>query len=111
MTQKEEYNKLENMEAIKELLKNNKNIEYEGLTNFGEYGFSRTIAFDIRNNKYKIVWFCNYSTLIINNEIEVIFDKIEISGTWPNGYKNNLQLEYKNNVICIIPLEEYRGKE
>lgn len=61
----------------------------------------------LNGTDYKITWYCNISYLSDREGLTIPFDQLSITGTWPNQYKNNLQLYYKGNVCCILPLEEY----
>ena len=73
--------------------------------------FDRVNRFSTSLNKdivMRIEWWDNISYLIVeSNEMKIPFDNLEISGTWPNGYKNNIQFSYNGSVCCIIPLEKY----
>ena len=71
--------------------------------------FDRDIRFTvIRNEKsYKISWWSNIAYLYIGDSFQLPFDGLEVSGTWPNNFKTNLQLEYCGNKCAIIGLEEY----
>lgn len=76
--------------------------------NVGEYGFSRTLQFTVRGREYIVYWSWNESTLEINGEVEVRFNSVKKSGTWPNEFKTNLQFSLNGVITAIIPVEAYR---
>lgn len=80
------------------------NVEY---INVDKCGFSRKISFDVSDKTYKIEWMWNQSTLFMDGDVEIIFDKCFAIGTWPNRYRTNLQFYHKDTPICIIPIENY----
>lgn len=69
------------------------------------YGFSRTVSFNARGNTYKIIWFWNESILSINDEIQIRFNDIEISNTWPNNFKTNIHFSLNGNIVAVLPIE------
>lgn len=81
-------------------------------------GFNRAFEFTVRGVKYKIIWWCNTSYLHIG-EAFLPFGWLEISGTWPNGFKNNIQFADRvkegqfdcPNTVAVIPLEEYKEEK
>ena len=56
-----------------------------------EYGFSRTFRFNVLGQICEIIWYCNYSTLIIGNA-EFWFDRIDDSNAYPRA---GVWLEFK----------------
>lgn len=103
--------KSENASKLKELLyetiKNAPEVADVEWINKDKYGFSRDLQFNVRGNTYKIKWYWNYSHLYFNDESFLIFDCVEVSSTWPNNFKHNLQFYYKDNIVAVIPIEEY----
>jgi len=76
--------------------------------NINQYGFSREFAFCIDGADYEIRWFHNQSTLS-SGFLDVIFHRADISGTWPNRAKMNIQFyDINNNVVAVLPIERYR---
>lgn len=76
--------------------------------NFDTNGFSRTIQFKANEITYKIEWWSNISYLQTNSGLVVPFENVEVSGTWPNRYKTNLQFYNKGVTVAILPLEKYK---
>lgn len=70
-------------------------------------GYSRTLKFIVENTTYRIEWWKNVSYLNTANDLQIPFEYVEVSGTWPNGYKTNLQFYRDGEVVAILPLEEY----
>ena len=70
---------------------------------------NRTFKFTVKltDKEYILDWWCNICYLTTECGVYIPFDFIEIEGTWPNKYKNNIQLEYCGNQCAIIPVEEY----
>ena len=73
-----------------------------------ENGFYRAFKFaDIEGTDIRFIWYVNATTVEING-IEIRFYSFSISGTWPNLYKNNLNLiDRCGDKMAIIPLERY----
>ena len=73
------------------------------------FGDIRSFEFTVKltGKTYKIEWWINICYLTTECGTYIPFDSIEISGTWPNHFKNNLQLQYHGNKCAIIPLEKY----
>ena len=97
------------IEQILKMLKSNKyieNVTYEKSS--GEH-FNRDITFVIRGVTYKIEWWINLCHLQIG-EFDMLFDKLELDGCWPNRFKNNLNFLSNETTIAIIPVEEYESK-
>lgn len=82
------------------------NVEW---VNSDKYGFSRELQFTIRGNTYKIIWWANYSKLIINNELSLIFDELDCNGFHANGFKVSLVFMYEGQYRLWIPIEEYEN--
>ena len=61
------------------------------------------IAFD---KTYLIEWWKNLCYLYID-DVQIPFEQVKITGTWPNRYKNNLQFYYNGEVCAILPIEKY----
>ncbi len=83
------------------------------LINKDKYGFSRTFEFTVDENNFKIVWFHNQSTLIINNLTHVMFFKAELSNTYPSHVGSKTQLQFRclnGNCVAVIPVE-WHNKE
>ena len=57
--------------------------------------------------KYKVTWWVNICYLTTECGTYIPFHSLEISGTWPNHFKSNLQLEYNKQKCAIIPIEKY----
>ena len=64
----------------------------------------------LTDKAYKIDWWCNICHLTTECGAYIPFASFEISGTWPNHHKTNLQFEYNGNICVIIPIEEYPDK-
>lgn len=75
------------------------------LKEFDVRQFEFTIS--LTGKKYKITWWVNICYLTTECGLYMPFHSIEISGTWPNHYKNNLQFTYHKDKCAIIPIEEY----
>lgn len=101
------------MKTITELLKVLKSAKVEVLNEdtFGElnkdYHLNRDVYFMLGGHKYKINWYCNLCTLTTPCGVDILFTKVEHSGTWPNHYKRNLQFKYGIDTVCIIGVEKY----
>ena len=68
----------------------------------------RDLRFCVDDSEYSIVWFNNMMTLHTwNSTQQTMFTRIEHSGTWPNNFKRNLQMYYKDDCVCVIGLERY----
>lgn len=70
----------------------------------------RTIRFEVNNKKYKIEWYWNQSYLYFDEDAMFLFQRVELSSTWPNYYKVNLQFEQYGKTIAVIPLVPYKRK-
>lgn len=69
---------------------------------YDETYFTRSWEIICFESKITIIWFANIGTIKIN-DIEIKFDDLEISGTWPNKFNMNLQFSLRGNPSCIIP--------
>ena len=92
-------------EAIEKKLKSHNCIKSIGWVNEDEYGFSRTYRFKVRNVTYEIEWWSNISYLHCG-EMLIPFEEMQITGTWPHRFKNDIQFYNKGHVCCILPIEE-----
>lgn len=66
----------------------------------------RYFEFEVRGQKYEIIWFINQMTLFIG-EFELLFDEVNLESTFPRRFKNFLQFYDKGKLIAVLPLEEY----
>lgn len=78
----------------------------QGYSTLDEYGFYRKFVFTALGVTYSIEWWTNQSYLFIN-DVQVLFNSVKIDGCWPNRYKKSLVLKQNDQVVAIIPLEEY----
>ena len=69
--------------------------------------FNRELFFVLLGNDYCIEWFSNLMTLTTPCGLEVKFTSVEYSGTWPNGFKMNLQFIYGKECVAILGVERY----
>ena len=69
--------------------------------------FIRDIKFIHNNQEFYITWYKNQMTLSHGCGIDVMFETVEYSGTWPNGFKKNLQFRARDQVVAVIGLEKY----
>lgn len=76
-----------------------------------EHGFSRRIQFVINGIVYRIEWWKNISYLQTQEDLQIPFEYVEVSGTWPNGYKTNLQFYTKGEAVAILPIEKYKEEK
>jgi hypothetical protein len=73
--------------------------------NIDDYGFSRQFGFNVDGADYEIKWFRNQSTLT-SGFLMVKFHHAEISNTWPNNSKMNIQFyDERNEVVAVLPIE------
>lgn len=93
-------------EKLEKVLESNDCIKAIGWVKKDKYGFSRTYQFEVRGVVYEIEWWKNISYLHCG-EMIVLFDEMNISGTWPHHFKNDIRFYYKGDVCCILPIEEY----
>lgn len=89
-------------------------VEIQNDEEFAELGkdrkFCRVVHFEVPYDKtqYSIVWFTNMMTLSMQGpSLDVMFETIEHSGTWPNRHKRNLQMYQGSDCVAVIGLEEY----
>lgn len=73
----------------------------------------RAFEFTVKltGKKYKITWWVNICYLTTECGLYMPFNSVEISGTWPNHFKNNLQFTYHKDKCAIVPIEEYPAKK
>jgi hypothetical protein len=93
-------------EYLFDVLNRNKNIINCKWIRFDKHGFSRTCQFFVRGEVYAIEWWANMSYLSVD-ELIIPFESVELSGSWPNHFKVNLQFEYNGQCCAILPVEEY----
>jgi hypothetical protein len=93
-------------EAIPAILSSHEAIIYKGFIDPDGYGFSRIVRFEIHDVEYEITLFANECYLWCGG-LQIPFYCCEVSSTWPNGFKRNLQFYYDGEVCAVIPLEEY----
>ena len=70
----------------------------------------RTIRFSVDEKEYRIEWYWNQSYLYFENDAMFLFQRVSLSGTWPNHYKTNLQFTQRSETIAIIPLVPYENQ-
>ncbi|MFD1450868.1 hypothetical protein [Oceanobacillus sojae] len=103
--------KQENASALKDLLyqtiKDAPKVINAEWINENEHGFTRTLSFTVNNKKYIIDWMWNESSLHFDGDSLFMFDKVEVSSSYPNGYRTNLQFYLHGRIIAVIPLEKY----
>jgi hypothetical protein len=93
------------IEKLDAVLKH-KNIEIIPNPNPEKY-FDRNRFFKINGQNFKIVWFCNTSTLFFG-DVLVRFVSVSQEKTWPNRAKMNLQFyDEHGDVCCVIKIEDY----
>jgi len=103
-------------EYITQLLQQNKYIEDVKIPNSIAPDFDREHEFSVRGVRYKIEWWTNICYLYID-EVIIPFGFMELSGTWPNRFKTNIQFMDRAprgvfdlpEKVCIIPLEEWKS--
>jgi hypothetical protein len=75
--------------------------------NTDKYGFYRQFMLNCLGKNIIFEWYTNLCSAYID-DIQIFgFDNIEITGTFPNKYKMNIELKKNGNVICIIPIQKY----
>jgi len=95
-------------EALEALLKSHKNIKDVENKQPDTGEFNRDFRFKVSGNQYLITWWKNVCYLHIDTRCFIIFNQVEISGTWPNRAKNNLQfMNAAGDKVCILPIEQY----
>ena len=70
--------------------------------------FNRELSFVLLDSEYNIEWYSNLMTLTTPCGLEVKFTSVEYSGTWPNGFKMNLQFRYGKECVAILGVERYK---
>jgi len=97
-------------ERLVEVLKSSE-VELIGLDKFGtldeKMDLVRDLGFKHSGQEFNINWFTNMMTLSHRSGINVMFDKVEHSSTWPNSYTRNLQFLQRGKVVAVIGLELY----
>lgn len=101
--------KMDSPEKLEGYLKSIKLVTGVEWVNPDKYGFSRELRFEVRGNKYTVIWFVNYSSLIIDKELTLLFDELEYNGFYPNRFKNNLVFKYGGCDTLVLPVEEYEN--
>lgn len=94
------------LEVIDRLLEY-ETIEAESSKLKGET-FSRVRKFKTLDQEYKIIWHCNICYLHSGN-MQISFNTVKLSNTWPNRSKMNLQFYLNGNEtpVCIVKIEDY----
>ena len=70
----------------------------------------RNHYFSVLGRDYRIEWWTNICYLYTNG-MQIPSYNVELSGTWPNHAKTNLQFYYDTKeVCCILPIEEYSNR-
>ncbi len=93
------------LEDLEKVLKSHPAIEFKELPEEEPGKLDRYREFTVRGVEYRIQWWVNICYLYIG-EVKIPFYKVEVSGTWPNNFKLNLQFSYMRAVCVILPLEE-----
>ena len=70
----------------------------------------RRISFSVGGKEYKIEWYWNQSYLYFENDAMLLFQRVEVSSTWPNHYKANLEFTQRTRTAAIIPLVPYENQ-
>ncbi len=71
--------------------------------------FDREIIFESQGLEYLIEWWTNQSYLYICGVGPILFKRVELSSTWPNHAKNNLQFYQDSKTpCCIIEVDWYK---
>lgn len=84
-----------------------KNIEIlTDHVNKGGY-LNRLRTFAVDGIMYQIKWYINQSTLFLPGGCAAMFTEVEQSHTWPSGAKMNLQFRYNDDVVFVLPIEQY----
>ena len=73
----------------------------------GEFNRKIPFSLDLTKARYHILWYANIAYLYAEGDMQIPFDDLKITGSWPNGYKTSLQFYYNGQVCCILPIEEY----
>lgn len=92
-------------ERLEELITSNPNVNGTGWINADRQGHYKTYRFEVRGVTYEIDWACSYSILKCG-EMRIPFDDLTVKGTWPTGFRYNLQFYYRGHACCVIPVEE-----
>lgn len=101
----------ENASALRDLqfqiIQDAPNVTNVLWTHFDNNGYSRTISFEVNDSVFEIDWSWNESKLYFDHGSFLRFNKCQVEGTWPNGYKTNLQFYLNKEVVAVIPIESY----
>jgi len=68
----------------------------------------RDLKFKVKDDEYFITWFKNTMTLETKQGLQVFFNKVTHSNTYPNRHKRNLQFYNNDGVCAVIGLELYK---
>lgn len=60
----------------------------------------------MRGGRYEVEWYVNVSYLYVG-ELQIRFDDLFITGTWPNNFKNNIHFISCGEIVAILPITEY----
>ena len=75
--------------------------------NKGPEHFERMRKFIVFGKEYTIEWWKNISYLFIDG-VQIPFYGMQISNTWPNRSKMNLQFyDDRDEVCCVLKIEDY----
>ena len=100
------------MEQLVALLKQS-GADINNEADFGQLddklNFNRNIMFSIAGGCYVINWYSNLMTMKCIGGLNIMFDTVVHSSTWPNEYKRNLQFYYNKNCVAVIGLELYES--
>lgn len=86
----------------------NKILEYKTIINTTKEtsDFNRNISFIVKDRAYIIEWYCNSSTLHID-DLSIPFHYAKLSNTWPHKSKMNIQFyDESGNVCCILKIDD-----
>lgn len=74
----------------------------------GKAGLNRDIFIEAENGeKFTIEWWINISYIKYEKAI-IPCDKIEVANTFPNHSRLNIQAYFKNNLVFILPIRDYK---
>jgi len=69
--------------------------------------FIRVREFEVDGNKFSIEWWANLSYLKIDDTLIIPFDTAELTNTWPNRSKMNIQFQYKGHTCVVLKVDSY----
>ena len=109
------------VKKIEQIIKDLKSTEYGTKSNLtirydedlpdGKAGLNRNIFIEAENGeKLTIEWWKNILYIKYGKSI-IPCDKIEVSSTWPNSSKLNIQASFEKNTIFILPILEWELKD